>query len=193
MWGLSHSRWAVIPLCLLLFSSAQLPAQSRAPRKAILVSRAKPSPLSEEPRLSEDSRTSFGQSDSHFPLVASLAHTRAPVGFKRSWAEPVRTPFVPSVGAHRQLVNFGLLLPANADHPRLSKAAEGTTDRDPTLLSSFAPEPAPPDRQIPDRFNDPQFYARHIPGVGPIVDRVFEESKAHPRITRVIKMIQPKF
>jgi hypothetical protein len=187
MWGLSHPCWAVIPVCLLLSSSAQLLAQSRSPRKIILPSRAKPFLLSEEPR------PSFGPSDSNSPLVASFAHKTAPVGFKRSWAEPVTTLFVPSVGADRQLVNFGLLLPANADHPRLSKPAEGMPTREAVFSSSFVSDPAPPDRQIPDRFNDPQFYTRRIPGVGPIVDRVFEESKAHPRLTRVIKMIQPKF
>lgn len=188
MWGLSLSRWAVIPLWLLLSSSAPLLAQSRSPRKAIFSSRAKPSPLSEE------SRSRFGRSDSNFPLMASFAHTAPPVAFRRSRTETRTALFASSIGVHRQLVNFSLLLPANADHLILSKAVEGAADRDPTLSSSsFASKPPPPDRQIPDRFNDPQFYTRHIPGVGPIVDRVFEESKAHPRLTRVIKMIQPKF
>jgi len=91
----------------------------------------------------------------------------------------------------RRLINFDLLLPAASEKFTSAAAIRDASDRD--LPTSFGSEPAPPDRQIPDRFNDPQFYTRRIPGVGPIVDRVFQESKAHPRLTRLIKLIQPKF
>ncbi len=66
-------------------------------------------------------------------------------------------------------------------------------DGDLMASSAFAPSPAPPHDNIADRLNDPEFYAHHIPGVGPIMEKVIQKSKAHPRLTHVFEVIQPEF
>jgi hypothetical protein len=192
MWGVSHSsRSAVFVLYLSLLLYAQLPAQSRAPHKAISHATAFPSAFVQ-------SRSSNAEPTPASPFAPSFSHGALPGGFRRSWIERSSIEqssirFTPSPESRRQAVNFALLLPATSKEFKSATATRTAPDRGLILPTSFGSEPPPPDRQIPERFNDPQFYTRRIPGVGPIVDRVFEESKAHPRLTRVIKMIQPKF
>jgi len=98
-------------------------------------------------------------------------------------------------------VNLNLLLPPSTER-LFSSASASTSPRDFILSNAFAE----PSRRSPsgrsnddaaqrfaDRLNDPEFYAHHIPGAGPIVDRVLKESRAHPHLTRVLEFIQPQF
>jgi hypothetical protein len=99
---------------------------------------------------------------------------------------------VPASG--RNSVNLNLLLPRrNQRHSWISGndgALRGREIAAASVFASAAPKPAPDNSA---RFNDPQFYTRRIPGVGPIVHRILEESKAHPRLTRVLQSLQPQF
>jgi hypothetical protein len=98
-------------------------------------------------------------------------------------------------------VNLNLLLPSSTER-LFSSASASTSPRDLILSNAFA-EPSgrsPSGRsnddaaqRFADRLNDPEFYAHHIPGAGPIVDRVLKESRAHPHLTRVLEFIQPQF
>jgi hypothetical protein len=103
---------------------------------------------------------------------------------------------VAPTASFRQSVNFNLLLPPTTEK-LFSSAPTSTSPRDLILPATFAElsdrssdESA---SHLAERLNDPGFYAHHIPGAGPIVDRVLKESKAHPRLTRVLEFIQPQF
>ncbi len=87
-------------------------------------------------------------------------------------------------------VNLHLLLPSSGILP--SWASTNLPSKQ-DLATVFAPDPPPPSTELPARFNDVQFYTRHIPGVAPIVDRFFQEKKAHPNIVRVFQYLHPKF
>lgn len=41
--------------------------------------------------------------------------------------------------------------------------------------------------------HDWQYYSHHIPWAGPIAIRVGQQAKAHPRVTNVLKVVQPQF
>jgi len=186
MWGQRHSsRSAAIPFLLLLLFCTDLLAQSRSPRKVSLHSVVMAS--SSSPLVP---RTSFGEQVPSAALVSSFSRRATPESFERVWREQSSAQFVTSTGSLRQAVNFNLLLPPAGARLRSTESSGGRSLIRPL---TFASDPPPPDCKIPDRYNDPQFYTRHIPGVGSIVDRIFQESKAHPHLTRVIKMIQPKF
>ena len=95
----------------------------------------------------------------------------------------------------RESVNLSLLLPSSG-----TLASWASTSWVPTRSTSarqsadvFAPDPPPPSTDLPARFNDVQFYTRHIPGIAPIVDRFFQEKNAHPQIVRVLQYLHPKF
>ena len=38
-----------------------------------------------------------------------------------------------------------------------------------------------------------EHYLRHIPTAGPVIGRIYSETKAHPRITRALSMVRPDF
>lgn len=59
--------------------------------------------------------------------------------------------------------------------------------------SAFAPTRPAPAHNVSDRLNDPEFYAHHLPGVGPIIEKMIQTSKAHPRLTHAFEVIQPDF
>jgi hypothetical protein len=44
----------------------------------------------------------------------------------------------------------------------------------------------------PHRTASTEHYVRHIPTAGPFVMRIYQETKAHPRFTRVISMFRPE-
>ncbi|MFZ3343214.1 MAG: hypothetical protein WA213_20215, partial [Terriglobales bacterium] len=136
-----------------------------------------------------------------YPLVASFSRIAVTTGPERPWeSEPQLASFGPPESS-RQPVNLNLLLPPSP--ARLSSSTINTNaekeidiaapDRELIIPFTFASTSPTRNHQSLDRFNDPQFYARHIPGVGPLVDRVLKQSKAHPLLTRVLKSIQPQF
>ena len=185
MWGQRHSsRSAAVPFLLLLLLCTDVLAQLRSPRRVNFHSGVM---VSSSSLLVP--RTSFSEQSPSPALVSCFSRRAMPESFERMWREQSSAQFVASAGSPRQVVNFNLLLPPDGARLQVAESSGGRALGRPL---TFASDP-PPDRQIPDRYNDPQFYTRHIPGVGSIVDRVFQESKAHPHLTRVIKMIQPKF
>jgi hypothetical protein len=66
-------------------------------------------------------------------------------------------------------------------------------DREVATGSAFASSRPAPAHSMADRLNDPEFYARHLPGVGPIIEKMIQTSKAHPRLTHAFEVIQPDF
>jgi len=94
-------------------------------------------------------------------------------------------------------VNFNLLLPPSPGRLPVWTTVpnkEGSLfDRDLIAPPAFSVIPPAPVQGKVNPFVDPQYYARRIPGVGPIVDRVLKQSQSHPRLTRVLKSIQPQF
>ena len=65
---------------------------------------------------------------------------------------------------------------------------------DGTPNKSFTFEPAylKPSNQTINRASDMDYYGR-LPFAGPIILRVAQQADIHPRITRVVKMLQPRF
>lgn len=131
------------------------------------------------------------------PLLASLSRSALPRRPQHSWVSDSKTAsFSPPLKSYRQPVNFNLLLPPSSGKvPSWTKDA----DRDRAIPdrgfvpSAFATTYPATDQGTINLFTDPQDFARHLPGIGPIVDRVLKQSEAHPRLTRVIKSIQPQF
>jgi hypothetical protein len=199
MLGLIHysSRsaplYGLVLLFLTLLLTHILPAQSRMTRKATHHT---------EPA----SRSVVAQTVPEPPLLASFSHREsAPLSELRPSAS-LSAALAPTASFH-QSVNLGLLLPPTTGRFASPTTANETTSasnsvRDLILPSAFA-EPSgrsPSSRsnddaaqRFADRLNDPEFYAHHIPGAGPIVDRVLKESKLHPHLTRVLEFIQPQF
>lgn len=131
------------------------------------------------------------------PLFASLPRAALPQRPERSWeSTPQAASFTGQSRSYRQAVNFNLLLPPTYGKlPSWTKNAgtgKAVLARD-SIPSAFAFSSATTDEGPVNPFIDPQYYARRIPGVGPIVDRVLKQSKAHPRLTRVLRSIQPQF
>jgi hypothetical protein len=131
------------------------------------------------------------------PLFASLSRAALPQRPERSWESSSKAAsFTAQPRSYRQTVNFNLLLPPTYGKlPSWTKnVATGkavvASDLIPSVFASTSPTI---DEGPVNPFIDPQYYARRIPGVGPIVDRVLKQSKAHPRLTRVLRSIQPQF
>ena len=176
---LPPGRLVILLLTLLLATS--LSAQTRAPRKL----RSQPhfrrlAPVAEG---TEASRTIF------FVRTAPLATQELSSAYK-GYLRQIGKPF-----AARESVNLGLLLPSSGALPSWASTSwvstGSTSAREPANV--FAPDPPPPSTDLPARFNNVQFYTRHIPGVAPIVDRFFQEKNAHPQIVRVLQYLHPKF
>jgi hypothetical protein len=98
--------------------------------------------------------------------------------------------FKPPPDAHRDAVNLDLLLPPRSSSTS-SPGGETLSERD--RIASLAFEANPSGRASSGQWNDPQFYTRHIPALGPIVQKVLQKSKEHPRLTRVLESLQPQF
>jgi hypothetical protein len=133
------------------------------------------------------------------PLLASISHLElVPLSEPRRNASFSSAGMPPAASVH-QSVNLNLLLPPTMENLASATATTKPTRasaRDLILPSAFAePSALSTDEaaRFASRLNDPQFYARHIRGVGPIVDRLLKESKAHPHITRVLESLQPQF
>ncbi len=170
----------VIAFCAQLLVAQALPTQKRARRHYPIA------PLSAVREKVPDP-----------PLLASLTLTALPQRPEHAWrSDPKLASFIPEPRSYRQPVNFNLLLPPSSGKlPSWAKGADrdrGVPDRD-SIPSAFATTYPAGDQGTVSPFIDPQYYARRIPGVGPIVDRVLKQSEAHPRLTRLLKSIQPQF
>ena len=183
MWGLSRWRSArTLFLIVLLFCAPLLRAQTRLPHKTVGQRQATVFPAS------------LAQKTSDLPLLASFSHN----GFLRipqypRDSAPQMTTLTPPPAASPQTVNFNLLLPSPAGKFTSFAAAKTSLERNSSSPSAFATNAPASDDETTSHFADPEYFTRHIPGVGPIVERVLQQSKAHPRLTRVIQAIQPRF
>jgi hypothetical protein len=196
MLGLSYSSSRSAPLygflllLLALVLTHLLPAQTRSTRKAI-----RHTELNEAHSFSP-------QTVPDPPVLASFSRRQlAPLSETRP-SESLSATAAPTASLH-QSVNLNLPLAPSTERERTEKEKWSTSvpsnasSRNLIFPSNFA---EPSDRSTDDaanrlaeRLNDPEFYAHHIPGAGPIVDRVLKESKAHPHLTRVLEFIQPQF
>jgi hypothetical protein len=194
--------WWINPTTILFFICLScgvnlLSAQATSPRKRIRRTHAIApfSSIREEANLEEVLQAEVD----HRTFPAAFSYPALPQRPEHQWerAPTTTTSLLASPRSSRQPVNFNLLLP-----PRSGKRPSWTTDastgnavpdRDLMSPSAFASSLPTPDQETVNIFNDPQDYARRIPGVGPIVDRVLKQSKAHPRLTRILKSIQPQF
>ena len=188
------NRSTLLLLIVLLFCAQLLPAQAVSPQKRFR--REYPiTPIAPVPEKVLDP-----------PLLASFARIALPQRPGHPWESDSKTAsFTPQPGASREAVNFNLLLPPSSGRlPSWMKGADQGVDRDRAvpvravpdrdfIPSAFAPTHPTNSQGTVNPFIDPQRYARRIPGVGPIVDRVLKQSEAHPRLTRVLESIQPQF
>jgi hypothetical protein len=153
------------------------------------------------------------------PVLVSFSRISLPQRPDHLWTtEPQITPFASSK-SNRSSVNLNLLLaPASAKLPAWRtntnkdaitlndmnrddidrdgiKWTEGNAASNHHLIvnSAFAPTVQSSDHEMAKYFSDPQYLAHRIPGVGSLVDRVMKQSKAHPKLTRVLESIQPQF
>jgi hypothetical protein len=195
--GHSSSRsappYGLVLLFLTLVLTHILPAQTRVARKATHHS---------EPT----SRSVLAQTVPEPPLLASFSHRElVPLSEPRP-SESLSAAVAPTA-SFRQSVNLSLLLPPTTRKFASATVANETTPARTSVRGLIQPSvfAEPSGRSNPsrsnddaaqrfaDRLNDPEFYAHHIPGAGPIVDRVLKESKAHPHLTHVLEFIQPQF
>jgi len=177
---LPSGRLAILLLLLPLASS--LSAQARAPRR-----------FSPHPHFRQQAAVSEQVIEAP-RTIAFLRTAPLPTLVELRFSHKTSLPSI-SQPAVRESVNLGLLLPSSRTLPSWASTSwvstRSTSAREPANV--FAPDPPPPSTDLPARFNDVQFYTRHIPGVAPIVDRFFQESKAHPQIVRVLQYLHPKF
>ena len=135
-------------------------------------------------------RTSAGSKSTYRTKTQrSIAEVLAPnTPELRQPATPLSLAAQPSE-SYRSPVNLKLLLPQSQT---ISGAAEN--DREPVAhvqSSEFAEASASPEPN--SHSDDLQYYARHVPVVGGLMQHVFQQSKAHPHVTRVLQYIHPEF
>jgi hypothetical protein len=90
-------------------------------------------------------------------------------------------------------VNLDLLAPKAPRTHESWTAVKFFPGRNPSAWAKFAPNYPAVHHDAINHSDDPEYYARHVPWVGAIAMRVFQQSKAHPRLTRVFQVIQPQF
>jgi len=176
---LPSGRLAILLLTLLLATS--LSAQTHAPRK-----------LRSQPHSRQ--RAAVAEA-TEVPRTIAFVRTAPLSTLELPSAHRASLPQIAKPLAAREFVNLGLLLPSSGTLPSWASTSwvstMSTSAREPANV--FAPDPPPPSAELPARFNDVQFYTRHIPGVAPIVDRFFQEKNAHPQIVRILQYLHPKF
>ncbi len=186
----SFSGMAALPFAaMLLVFAPLLSAQVRSPRHFAPVQRvAASSPL--------------GESVAKPQALPSLAYLAA-LSLGRESSSVSRVSFyTPPARSYRVPANLDLLLP----HPLITVqvAAKGDFGLEQNLIldaSNTRPMFAPTygadftanHAEAVSHAGDPEYYARHIPLVGGFAQRVFQKSKAHPRLAHVFELIQPEF
>ena len=181
-------------MMLLLFAPL-LPAQVRWPRELVPLRRmaapiakkvAKPQEL---PSLAYMMPLSLGRENSSLSRVSSYTlpakSYRVPVNFDLLLPQPLRTA---EVGAKTAELGVRTADLAATENRFLSQASSDRLTFAPTYASDFTAVPA----EAANHGGDPEYYARHIPLVGGLAMHLLQQSKAHPRITRVFQVIQPQ-
>jgi hypothetical protein len=140
------------------------------------------------------------------PVLASFSRIALPQRPDHLWVTEPQIKTSTSSESNHASVNLNLLLPptsarlpawttdTNKDVNTPKDASRGdVSNHDLIVRSAFAPTIQSNDHETAKYFTDPQYLAHRIPGVGSIFDRVMKESKAHPKLTRVLESIQPQF
>jgi hypothetical protein len=63
----------------------------------------------------------------------------------------------------------------------------------PTHWMPFVPSFGPVHHETIHGANDLEYYGHHIPWAGPVILRIGQQAKAHPHITRALKVVRPRF
>lgn len=181
---------AALPLAtMLLIFAPLLSAQVRSPRHFAPVQRvAAPSPLGERVAKPQE-----------LPSLAYL--TDLSLGRENSGVSRISF-YTSPVNSYRVPANLDLLLPHplktvqaaakddfGLEQNRILDASNTRLTFAPTYSANFTANHA----DSISHADDPEYYARHIPLVGGFAQRVFQKSKAHPRLTHVFEVIQPEF
>lgn len=196
--------WAVSCSCLLFFAHI-VPAQVTPSHKSTSIGRSY-------------KRISIGLSAKRLPYVRKSARTgRASTERTRAARERLVAfadtagPLRPSLEFERQSrpvfstqhpesyrvpVNLKLLAPGTDSTASWQDMqvifAPVEFARVMSARAEFSPaEPVVQDEPV-NRGDDLEYYAHHVPVVGPIMQHVLNQSKAHPRLTRVFEVIQPQ-
>jgi hypothetical protein len=100
--------------------------------------------------------------------------------------------FNPAPGSSRVAVNLDLLGSGSSSGPEWGTGKGPSVARISSARTEFAPSyPTVHDSPI-NRGGDLEYYAHHVPVFGPLMQHVLNQSKAHPRLTRVFEVIQPQ-
>jgi hypothetical protein len=209
----AFNPWRPLPATTLLLVLASLfpfplSAQTQTPRKLIQ-------------RQRTIGTVSSGREKVDDPPVLASSRISLPQRSDHPWVNEPQIKSSASSESNRSPVNLNLLLPlasaklpawttntnkdANTpedasradvkrnDMSRDRDDANAVSNHDLIVATAFAPPVQSNDRETAKYFTDPQYLAHRIPGVGSIFDRVLKESKAHPKLTRVLESIQPQF
>ncbi|MFZ3265222.1 MAG: hypothetical protein WA172_14555 [Terriglobales bacterium] len=132
----------------------------------------------------------------------SLAYLTA-LSFGRENSSVSRASFyTPPANSYRAPANFDLLLPHALTTVQVAAKGDFGLEQNRILDVSntrlmFAPAYSADftanHAEAVSHADDPEYYARHIPLVGGFALRVFQKSKAHPRLTHAFEIIQPQF
>ena len=125
-----------------------------------------------------------GKTQKSLPVIAELS-LNAP-------EQPRILPHIPTEASdsYHSPVNLKLLLPPT--QPRFGATEEKRDTVAHLQTPQFVDAPSVA-REPNPHANDPEYYARHVPVVGGLVSHVLEQSKAHPRVTRVLQVVHPEF
>ena len=147
-------------------------------------------------RMHAERRTSHVKLGHANPFRKSKSQRSLPVIAELPLNAPEQARIVPQIAteaaapdSYHSPVNLKLLLP-----PAQARFVPAEEKRD-TVAHLQAPQfiDAPSAHEPNPHVNDPEYYARHVPVVGGLVTHVLEQSKAHPRVTRVFQVIHPEF
>ena len=106
----------------------------------------------------------------------------------RPSAVPLAVSDQPSDSYHSS-VNLQLLLPQSQTFAGAAENDRGSAAH--AQQSEFAEASASPESS--PHSDELEYYARHVPVVGGFMQHVVQQSKAHPRVTRVFQYIHPEF
>ncbi len=179
---------AVYCSCVLFFSQC-LPAQIAPPHRSMGAKR-----ISVAARAV---RSAFTKKATDASRLVAFAETAGPLRARTELEHQSPASFsMPLPDSYRLPVNLKLLAPGTASAASwesmngVSAPVESAGVNTARTEFSLA-EPAIHDEPL-NHGDDLEYYAHHVPVVGPIMQHVLNQSKAHPRLTRVFEVIQPQ-
>ena len=129
--------------------------------------------------------------------LVAFADTTGPLRPTTQFEHPSQADFfAPQPESYRVPVNLNLLSPSTASSAG-SRGTGGVLSAE--LMNArreFAADPVgriTSDREeTANHIDDLEYYAHHVPVVGPLMQHVLNQSKAHPRLTHFFEVIQPQ-